>query len=134
MDSRKFIFQETGIVAIGQVVCIAVMFGVFALLGKFEPGVLYGGLLGGCVATLNFLFMAICASLASDKAEKQDVKGGKALLSASYFVRYGVMIVILFAAAKSGIFHVVALVLPLVFVRPTVTVAEFFKKSGGSAS
>lgn len=134
MDSRKFIFQESGIVAIGQVVCIAVMFGVFALLGKFTSGVLYGGLLGGCIAVLNFLFMAICASLASDKAEQQNVKGGKALLNASYLIRYAVIIVILYAAAKSGIFHVVALVLPLIFVRPTITVAEFFKKSGGSAS
>jgi hypothetical protein len=37
---------------------------------------------------------------------------------------------ILFACAKSGLFDVVALVLPLVFVRPTITVAEFFRKKG----
>ena len=29
-----------------------------------------------------------------------------------------------------GLFDVVALVLPLVFVRPTITVAEFFRKKG----
>ena len=33
MDSRKLVFQETAIVLIGQAVCIAAMFGIFALLG-----------------------------------------------------------------------------------------------------
>ena len=42
MDSRKLVFKETAIVAIGQVVCIGVMFGVLALLSKFDSSVLLG--------------------------------------------------------------------------------------------
>ena len=64
MDSRKFVFQETAVVAIGQVVCVSAMCGIFALLSKFDRTVLLGGIVGGLLAVLNFLFMAIGASLA----------------------------------------------------------------------
>lgn len=130
MDSRKIVFQETAIVVIGQVLCTAVMLGVFALLGKFDSGVLLGGITGSVLAIANFLFMAIGASLAADKAEKQDVKGGKAMIQSSFLLRYLILFVILFACAKSGYFNTIALVLPLVFVRPSLTVGEFFRKKG----
>jgi hypothetical protein len=74
--------------------------------------------------------MAIGVVLASDKAASQDVKGGKSMITGSYLLRTVLMFVILFACAKSGRFNVIALVLPLVFVRPVLTVAEFFQKKG----
>ena len=128
MDSRKIVFQETAVVAIGEIIGIAAMFGIFALLGRFDTAVLLGGLVGGVLSILNFLFMAIGASLAADKAQAQDVKGGKSLLQTSMMLRYVVLFVVLFACAKSGLFNVIALVVPLIFVRPTITVAEFFRK------
>ena len=134
MDSRKIVLQETAIVFIGQVICMAAMFGVFALLGKFDQTVLWGGILGGFLAVLNFFFMAIVASLAADKAESQNVKGGKAVIQSSFMLRYLVLIVVLFAGVKSGVCNVVALLLPLVFTRPILSVGEFFRKSGESKS
>lgn len=128
MDSRKIVFQETAVVAVGQVIGIAAMFGIFALLGQFDSTVLLGGIVGGVLSILNFLFMAIGASLAADKAQAQDVKGGKGLLQTSMLLRYLVLFVVLFACAKSGLFHAVAMVVPLIFVRPTITIAEFFRK------
>ena len=128
MDSRKIVFQETAVVAIGEIIGIAAMFGIFALLGRFDTAVLLGGLVGGVLSILNFLFMAIGASLAADKAQAQDVKGGKSLLQTSMMLRYVVLFVVLFACAKSGLFNAIALVVPLIFVRPTITVAEFFRK------
>lgn len=130
MDSRKIIWKETGIVAVGLLLCVAAMFGIFALLGRFDRKVLFGGLLGGGMALLNFLFMAIGTSLAADKAEQQNVKGGKALLQGSFLLRYGIMFLVLFAGAKSGLCNLIALVLPMVFVRPILTVGEFFRKKG----
>ena len=82
------------------------------------------------MAVGNFFFMAVGVTLAADKAENQDVKAGKALVSSSYTIRLIVMAVVLFAAAKSGYCNVFALVIPLVFVRPVLTVGEFFRKSG----
>ena len=130
MESRKYVFRETARVAIGVAVCVAAMIGIFALLGQFSREVVLGGIVGGLVAVGIFFFMAVGVTLAADKAESQDVKAGKALVSSSYTIRLIVMAVVLFAAAKSGYCNVFALVIPLVFVRPVLTVGEFFRKSG----
>ena len=128
MDSRKIVFRETAVVAVGEVVGVSAMLAVFALLGSFDRSVLLGGIVGGIMAILNFFFMAVGASLAADKAEAQDVKGGKSLLQTSMLLRYAVLFVLLFACAKSGLFNAIALVIPLIFVRITISVAEFFRK------
>jgi len=130
MESRKIVYRETGIVAIGQAICLAVMYAVFALLGYFDKTVLLGGIIGTVLAVGNFFFMAVGASLAADKAVQQDVKGGTALVKSSYMLRLLVIFLILFACVKSGLCNAFASVLPLVFVRPIITVAEFFRKSG----
>lgn len=130
-ESRKIVWKETAIVAVGEGICTALMVGIFALLGYFDMSVLLGGLVGAAIAVANFLVLAIVATLAADKAEQQDVAGGQKLIKASYPVRLMVLAVVLFACAKSGVFNVIALVLPLVFVRPALTLAEFFRKKGG---
>ena len=132
MDSRKIVYHETAIIAAGVAVCTAVMFAVYFLLGQFDMQVLLGGLVGAGLSIGNFFFMALGTSLAADKAEAQDVKAGQLLVRNSYMLRLVVLFVILFACAKSGLFNLFALVLPLVFVRPTLTVAEFFRKKGES--
>ena len=130
MDSRKYVFKETLTIAVGESICVAMMLGVFALLGKFDRSVVMGGILGGLIAVGNFFFMAVGTALAADKAENQDVKGGQAVISSSYTIRMIVMAVLLFAAVKSGFCNVFASVIPLVFVRPVLTLGEFFRKSG----
>ena len=130
MDSRKIVFRETAIIAVGVIICTAVMLGIFALIGKFDRSVVLGGIFGCILAILNFFFMAVGASLAADKAEKQDVKGGKGIVQTSMLLRYVFLFVILFALGKSGICNLFALVIPLVFVRPVLTVGEFFRKKG----
>lgn len=132
MDSRKFILQQTGILALGQLLCVAAMCGVFALLGYFDSGVVIGGIAGAVLAIGNFFFMAIAADLAADKAVNQDVKGGKAMIRSSYSLRLVVLALLLFAFAKSGICNLFALVLPLVFTRPILTITQFFRKPGES--
>lgn len=130
MDSRKFILKETAIITLGQTLCVGVMMGVFALLDAFDRSVLLGGIAGGLLAVLNFLLMAIGTSIASDKAQNQDVKGGQATIQLSYFGRMILIAVVLFALVRSGLCNVIAAVLPLAFTRPILTIAEFFRKSG----
>ena len=131
MDMRKFVLRQTGIVALGEAIGVAGMIGIFALLGSFDMTVLLGGIVGGLVATGNFLAMAIGVNIAADKAENQNVAGGKATIKSSYILRLAVMAIVLFAFAKSGLCNVIALVVPLIFVRITLTVAEFFRKKAG---
>lgn len=130
MDSRKIVFRETGIVLLGEVLGVGAMLGVFALLGAFDGKVLWGGAVGGLLAVGNFFAMAVCASLAADRAEQQNVKGGQALMHTSYLIRMVVLFVLLIACAKSGLFNVIALAVPIIFPRMTITFAEFFRKKG----
>ncbi len=130
MDSRKLVLKETAIIAVGQVICVAVMLGVFALIKRFDTTVLLGGLLGGLIAVLNFFFMAMGAMIAADKAEAQNVKGGQGTIRTSFMLRTVAMFAIIFVLVKAGVCNVFALVLPLVFTRLIITVAEFFRKPG----
>ena len=130
MDSRKIVFKETAVVAIGEAICVALMLVIFAMLGKFDSTVLLGGVIGGVLTIANFFFMAVGTSLAADKAENQDVKGGQAVIKSSYLLRMVVLFALMFACVKSGLCNVLALVIPLVFVRPVLTIGEFFRKKG----
>lgn len=130
MDSRKFVIIQTGIVALGQALCVAAMVGIFALLEKFDTSVWLGGIAGGVLAVANFFFMAISATVASEKAVAQDVKGGQLTMRLSYMARMVVIFIVLFALVKSGVCNVLTAVLPLVFTRPILFVTEFFRKSG----
>ena len=130
MNSKNTAFRDTGIIAVGQVLCTAAMILVFALVGKYSLSVLLGGLLGAAVATANFFIMSFVANLAADKAASQDVAGGQKMIQLSYTGRMLGTFLVLILLAKSGHFHALALVLPLAFTRPILTIAELFKKKG----
>ncbi len=130
MDSRKLVWKEAAVMAAGQALCVAVMVGVFALLGRFDSTVLLGGALGGVLATLNHFFLAVGVMMAADKARDQDVKRGKSLVQLSFGLRQALLFVILFALLKSGLCNGIALLLPLLFTRPILMLDQFFRKDG----
>ena len=74
-ESRKIAIRETLYILIGVAVLTVVMFAVYLLLGRFNLPVLFGGIVGAILSVGNFFFMAVGASLAADRAEKQNVKG-----------------------------------------------------------
>lgn len=127
-DARQVVLRETGIIAVGEAAGVILMIAVFALLGRFSLQVVLGGFFGGLLATANFFFMAVSASQAMDRAANQDVRGGQKQVKSSYSLRMIALFVILFALVKSGLCNALASVLPLAFVRITITVAEFFRK------
>lgn len=127
-ESRKIAIRETLYILIGVVVLTAIMFGVYALLGRFQWSVLWGGIVGAFLSVGNFFFMAVSATLAADKAEKQDISGGTNVMRASYPIRLLVVGAALLICGFSGYFDVIALVLPLAFVRPVITLSAFFRK------
>lgn len=130
MDSRKIVFKETAVILIGEAICVAGMLLICLLLDWLNMQVLLGGVIGGVLAVLNFFFMAVGTSVAADKAESQDVNGGKKLLQMSMTLRYVVLFVLLVAFTKSGVCDPVAMVLPIFFVRPIISFGEFFRKKG----
>lgn len=127
-ESRKIAIRETLYILIGVAVLTAVMLGVYALLGRLNLSVILGGVVGAVLSVGNFFFMAVAATLAADKAEKQDISGGTNLMRASYPVRILILGGALLLCGFSGYFDLIALVLPLAFVRPVITLSAFFRK------
>ena len=127
-ESRKIAIRETLYILIGVAVLTAAMFAVYLLLGRFDISVLLGGIVGVILSVGNFFFMAVAATIAADKAEKQDINGGKRTMQASYPLRLLFLGGALLLCGFSGYFDLIALVLPLAFVRPVITMGAFFRK------
>ena len=130
MESRKLVFSQTLMVLAGEILLSAIMVGIFALAGHFDRSVLLGAVVGALLGAANFFLMALSADFAADKAEKQNVKGGQALIQLSYIGRLIGLFLVLVLCALTKIFNLFALVIPLVFTRPILTVSEFLKKKG----
>ncbi len=130
MEGRKLVLRQTGILTLGLGICTGILMGIFALLERFDRAVLLGGLFGLALAVGNFFFMAITASLAADKAQMQDVKGGMQLMRGSYPLRMALLAGALILLAKSGLCNVITLLVPLALMRPVLMVAEFFDRKG----
>ena len=129
MDSQKIVYRETALIAIGEGILSALMVGVFALLGHFKMNVLWGALVGCCVMIANYFFMAVTVSLAADRAERGEVKQAQNMVRVSSTARLAVMGVALVVGIKLGA-NVLALLLPILFARPILLLAEFFRKKG----
>ena len=129
MDSRKIVFKETAIIAVGELICSGIMVGVFAVLNLFQWNVLWGALAGSAVMIANYFFMAVTVSLAADRAERGEVEQAKKMVQTSSVFRLLAMGLVLFLGIKLGA-NVIALVLPLAFARPILMLAEFFRKKG----
>ncbi len=129
MDSRKVVFKETAIIAVGELICSAIMVGVFAALDMFQMHILWSAFAGSLIMIANYFFMAVTVSLAADRAEKGQVEEAQKLIKLSSTVRLLVMAAALLIGVRLG-GNVVALALPLVFARPILLLAEFFRKKG----
>lgn len=134
MENRKFIRSQTLTLLLGELILSAVMVAVFALLGYYSTGVLLGAAVGALIATLNHTILVIGVVFASKKAENQDVKGGQAAIQLSYMGRLLGLFLILVLCAKSEIFNLPALVIPLLFSRPILTVTDYINQKKGGAN
>ena len=129
MDSRKLVFQETGWIALGEVVLSAIMVGIFALAGYFAMNVVWGALVGAGIIVGNHFLMAVTVSVAADRAKAGEPKRAKAMIQLSGTLRLLAMGGILVVAIKAGC-NVLATVLPLAFIRLILLLMEFFRKKG----
>ena len=129
MDSRKLVLTETAIVAAGDLVCAAVIVGVFAALGFFQWNVLWGALAGSAIVIVNHFFMAITVNMAADRAEAGETAQGKKMIQTSSVVRLVAMGVAVVVAIKLGV-NAISLALPILLLRPMLMVIEFFRKKG----
>lgn len=129
MDSRKIVWKETAVVALGELILSTLMVVIFAVAGYFQLNVLWGALVGSLVIITNYFFMAITVSQASEQAEQGNAKAAQNRIQLSSAIRLVLMGAALFLAIRLGC-NVLATVLPLAFVRPILMVTGFFRKKG----
>ena len=130
MDTtRKLVLKEALLITVGVLICTGLMLGVYAIIGKFSLRVLFSALGGSAVIIINYFLLGVTVSLAADKAEAGDSKKAKNMIKLSSLVRLLLMGGLLLVGIKGG-GDVIALVLPLLFLRPVLMLGEFFRKKG----
>lgn len=127
-SENKGLLRELLLFAVGELIVLGLMLGVYALLRRLSLRVALGGAVGAAVATLNYALIALGVARAADKAQKGDELGAKRTMSLSLAGRYLFMIGILICGAVSGLLDVLAMVIPLLAGRIILAAAEVFRK------
>ena len=109
--------RETGHIALGVLAFSAVMHLVFWALGRWELGVLWGNLLGGGFAVLNFFLLGLTVQKI---ANETDEKKARLKLQGSYTLRMLLMLAVMVIAVKVPCFVWPAAVISLLFPRLTI--------------
>jgi len=96
----------------------------FALAGKWNMAVLLGGIIGCAVAVGYYLSIMLVTSAAAKKAQAQDVQGAQALMKGAYPLRLLLTFGVLLVCCISKLFNVLALLLPMLLVQPSILIAD----------
>lgn len=130
MKIQKAVRDETLHIALGVILLSLVMQGVFFLIGKWDMAVLWGNLLGGGYAILNFFILGLTVQKVAGDA---DEKRGKNLMQFSYSSRMFLTVVIVFLGLTLSAFNWVAVLLPQFFPRLTIAAMGFTGKHAKQA-
>ena len=129
MVSRKFILKQLLIVAAALATCVGAMYGVFALLGRFNLQVLLGGIVGYVLSLGYFFFMTIGNAKIAE-GDGTDATRGKAMAQGGMLLRYVAVFALLVVFVKTGLCEPFSMVIPLALLHPILLVYEFFRKGG----
>lgn len=126
----KTVQKETGYIALWVLIFSALMQATFLVIGKWDLTVLFGNLLGGALAVLNFFLMGIGVQKAVRKEEKE----ARDLMKLSQTLRSFLVLVVVIVGIVLHCFHTVAVILPLFFPRIAVAIRPLFmKKEAGNS-
>lgn len=145
MNKQKLPLRELLAILIGEILTSAVICGVYLIIKKFTYKVFLGVLLGSTVTLLNFLVLSIMTNRVinrflearGDKELSDEEAGALAMkfqgqvqnqIKISFIVRTAVLAVTLVVAFLVDVFEVLPTVIPLLMLRPIITVSEFIKR------
>ncbi len=117
MQVQEATRRETGHIALGVLCFSAVMELVFLLIRRWSLGVLWGNLLGGGFAVLNFFFLGLTVQTIAGEA---DEKRARLKLQGSYSLRMLLTLAVIVVAIKLPFVVWPAAVIPLLFPRLTI--------------
>ena len=116
--------RETKYIALFVLLFSVVMEAVFLIIGKWDIYVLFGNLLGGSVAVLNFFLMGLTVQ----KAVKQEEKDARSSVKASQGLRMFLLIVTAGVGYYVPFFNIIAVLVPLFFPRIAIALKPLVDK------
>lgn len=116
---KKETLYIAGVTAIFNVLMQA----IFLIIGKWEIGVLLGGLLSFLAGVGNFLLLGLTVQKAVLKEEKE----AKQLMKTSQALRQVAMFGILALGLAVPVFHWVAVIVPMFFPRIAIALRPWIK-------
>lgn len=120
-DMKKIdpiVMKETVYVAAFSLIFSVLMNAVFLALGKWDLTVLFGNLLGYFGAVVNFFLMCLTVQSAVLKEEKE----ARDLVKLSQTLRMIFLMIIAVIGYAVPVFNIIAVVIPFLFPRLSVTV------------
>lgn len=143
MKPDRAVRRETARVAAGVFALVAVMFAVYAVIGRFSTKVLLGGLYTGALTVINFFLMGLTVQGVADRAaEKERSEQELAELTIEMKNRmrlsYNLRMIALFALLVAGIaafkFDPLATIIPVVFPTLVIRVLQIMEARKPSVS
>ena len=137
MQKHREILRQVCRLMVALAVCVAIMLGVYALLGAFTSSVVVGAILGFVLAVGNFVSLSITVSNAMDRAARdKDPQRAQLSIQASGVIRLLVLAAIYILLFRAKLCDPVAALLPLLMAQAVLKLVEFFRKDdeGGDAT
>ena len=123
MKIDKAVLNETKFVALGTLFLSIIMHAVFLIIGKWDLTVLWGNLLSGIPAVINFFLMGLTVQ----KACSETGKKAENFMRISMFLRMVLLFaVVIIGAVNLDTFNLVALLVPLFFPRIAIAFRPLF--------
>ena len=137
MQKHREILRQVCRLMVALAVCVAIMLGVYALLGAFTSSVVVGAILGFVLAVGNFVSLSITVSNAMDRAARdKDPQRAQLSIQASGVIRLLVLAAIYILLFRAKVCDPVAALLPLLMAQAVLELVELFRKgdAGGDAT
>lgn len=129
----KQILGQIAWAAAAEAVLVALMLAVYALLGRFSLPVLWGALLGGALAVLNFVALSAAVVRATEHAKNTgEAAKAKLMVQSSAMVRLLVLVVVLILVLRTGVCDPLAAVLPLALMQLGINLVGLIRKDGAN--
>lgn len=149
MNEQRVPRFELITVIIGEIITSLIICGVYLIIDKFSLSVPLGALLGSAVTVFNFIFLIASTNRTIDKIMAERGEGEmseedaaefaakhagalKASAKISYMVRMATLVgTLVLALLIKNVFSVIPTLMPLLMLRPLLTVAQLIKAKRG---
>jgi len=121
---EKAVIDTTRYIAVFTVILTALMHAVFLVIGQWSLTVLWGSLLGAATAILNFFLRGLTVQKAVTKEEKE----ARDTIRLSYTLRTLMLVIVGVIGAVVPVFHVFAVLIPLLFPRIAIMFFPMIQK------